>query len=104
MRRIVGNIGCFRLSDSKYGFGRIFQDACVAFYKHIGASEKDIPQTEDYAFIVGVYDTGVKKMKLVEKRPYSSIEEVTAPPDEYEGSDIRRVFCLQEWSDKAFRL
>jgi len=80
LRRIVGNIGCFRLSDSKYGFGRIFQDACVAFYKHIGASEKDIPQTEDYAFIVGVYDSGVKKMKLVEKRPYSSIEEVTAPP------------------------
>ncbi|WP_295068017.1 hypothetical protein [Ruminococcus sp.] len=79
MRRIVGNIGCFKMPDGRYGFGRIFQETAVAFYKHIGVSEGDIPQTEDYAFIVGVYDSGVRKMKLVEKRAYSSIEEVTAP-------------------------
>ena len=80
MRRIAGNIGCFRLPDGRYGFGRIFLGACMAFYKHIGVSERDIPQTEEYAFIVGVYDRGVRKMKLAEKRPYSSDDEITPPP------------------------
>ena len=80
MRRILGNIGCFRLPDGRYGFGRIFDDACVAFYKHIGISEKDAPTTEDYACIVGLYNSSVTKMKMVEKRPYESINEVTPPP------------------------
>lgn len=86
MRRIVGNIGCFRLPDGKYGFGRIFLDSTVAFYRHIGISEYDIPKTEEYLFIVGVYDSSIKKMKLVEKRNYSNENEVTPPPMKIEDS------------------
>lgn len=80
MRRIVGNVGCFKLPNGRYGFGRIFEDGTVAFYKHIGTSENDTPKSEDYLFIVGVYNSGVTKMKLVEKRMYNSIDEVTPPP------------------------
>jgi hypothetical protein len=80
MRRIIGNVGCFQLPDGRYGFGRIFNDVSVAFYKHIGASETDLPTEEKNAFIVSVYNSGVTRMKLVEKRPYISIEEVTSPP------------------------
>ena len=80
MRRIIGNVGCFQLPDGRYGFGRIFNDVSVAFYKHIGVSETDLPKEEKYAFIVSVYNSGVTRMKFVEKRPYISIEEVTAPP------------------------
>ena len=78
MRRILGNVGSFKLPNGKYGFGRIFKSPCVAFYKHIGETEKDVPPTEDYAFIVGVYDYAVTEMKMVEKRMFESIEEVTA--------------------------
>lgn len=53
MRRIVGNVGAFKLPNGEYGFGRIFKYADVAFYRHIGKNEKDLPKTEDYAFIVG---------------------------------------------------
>ena len=67
MRRIIGNVGCFQLPDGRYGFGRIFNDVSVAFYKHIGVSETDLPKEEKYAFIVSVYNSGVTRMKLVEK-------------------------------------
>ena len=73
MRRIVGNVGAFKLPNGEYGFGRIFKYADVAFYRHIGKNEKDLPKTEDYAFIVGVYNSSVSLMKYVEKRPYVSI-------------------------------
>lgn len=42
-----------KLPNGEYGFGRIFKYADVAFYRHIGKNEKDLPKTEDYAFIVG---------------------------------------------------
>lgn len=80
MRRIVGNVGVFKLPNGKYGFGRIFKYADVAFYKHIGENERDLPKSEDYAFIVGVYNSSVTKMKYIEKRPYDYEDEVTAPP------------------------
>lgn len=80
MKRIIGNVGCFCLPDGRYGFGRIYADACVAFYKHIGTSETDLPQNEDYAFIVGLYNSGITQMKLVEKRPFHSLEEAVPPP------------------------
>ena len=80
MRRIIGNIGCFPLPDGRFGFGRIFSDACVAFYRHIGTSPHNLPPDDDYAFTVGLYDRSVAKMKLAEKRPFQRIEEVTAPP------------------------
>ena len=41
MRRIVGNVGAFKLPNDEYGFGRIFKYADVAFYSHIGKNEKD---------------------------------------------------------------
>lgn len=79
MRRILGNIGAFQLPNGKYAFGRIFKDSTVAFYKHFGESENDLPPNEDYAFIVGVYTEGITKMKYVEKRPYADESEVTPP-------------------------
>ena len=41
MRRIVGNVGAFKLPNGEYGFGGIFKYADVAFYRHIGKNEKD---------------------------------------------------------------
>lgn len=79
MRRILGNVGSFKLPNGKYGFGRIFESPCVAFYKHIGETEKDVPPIEDYAFIVCVYSYAVTEMKMVEKRKFESIEEVAHP-------------------------
>ena len=81
MRRILGNIGAFQLPNGKYAFGRIFKEASVAFYKYFGESENDLPPNEDYAFIVGVYNEDVTKMKYVEKRPYADESEVTSPPN-----------------------
>ena len=80
MRRILGNIGAFKLPNGKYGFGRIFKYADIAFYKHFGETEKDLPPNEDYAFIVAVYNSSFTKMKYVEKRPYADESEVTLPP------------------------
>ena len=80
MKRIVGNIGVFRLPNDKFAFGRIFKDSTVAFYKHMGNSEKDLPEKEDYAFIVGVFTEDITKMKLIDKRPFQDEKEVTPPP------------------------
>ena len=80
MRRIPGHIGCFPLPDGRFGFCRLLTDACAAFYRHIVETETDLLQTEEYAFTVGVHDSAVRQMKLVQKRPYQDIAEITAPP------------------------
>ncbi len=48
--------------------------------RQIGDSESDLPQNEDYAFIVGLYNSGITQMKLVAKRPFHSLEEAIPPP------------------------
>ena len=79
----VGDILAIPLPNHKYAFGRIFKDSCVAYYKKIGESIDDIPDTEDYQFIVGTYQKLVKGniWTFVEHRPYKSEDEVTAPPN-----------------------
>ncbi|WP_336774759.1 hypothetical protein [Paenibacillus sp. MMO-58] len=52
----LGDVYLIPLSDGRFAFGRRFKDSCIAIYRYIADSTEDIPQEEDYQFIVGVYD------------------------------------------------
>lgn len=79
----IGDVLAIPLPNGKYAFGRIFKNSYVAYYKKIGENINDIPTTEDYQFIVATYQylTKGKIWEAVERRPYSTDDEVTAPPN-----------------------
>ncbi|MFI5429651.1 Imm26 family immunity protein [Aeromicrobium sp. UC242_57] len=55
-RRKVGDVYQFQLSEGRYAYGRVLEDACVAFYREITASPAEPPiGSRDYQFVVGVY-------------------------------------------------
>ncbi|EIW19430.1 MULTISPECIES: Imm26 family immunity protein [Pelosinus] len=78
----LGDVYAIPLSDGKYGFGRIFKDASIAIYKHIGDSIENLPQKEEYQFIVGVYEDVLKSGNwlIVDNRPFADEEEAWPPP------------------------
>lgn len=79
----LGDIYAIPLPNGKYAFGRIFRDAGIAIYKHLGDSIEDLPQTEDYQFIVGVYEDVLKSgdWPVVDNRPFANEEEAWPPPN-----------------------
>ena len=82
-RRIkLGDVYAIPLPNGKYAFGRRFKDAGIGIYKHIGQSIKDTPKTEDYQFIVGVYDSVLKSehWTVVDNRPFESEDDAFPPP------------------------
>ncbi|SDO12620.1 Immunity protein 26 [Paenibacillus sp. yr247] len=68
----LGNVYAIPLPNAKFGFGRTMEDAGFAVYKHIGESEMDLPKTEDYKYIVGVYWQALRSdgWAVVENRPF----------------------------------
>lgn len=78
----VGNIYAIPLPNGKYAFGRKIMDAGIAIYKYIANEITDLPKTEDYQFIVGVYDYVLKsgEWAVVDYRPFEKDEEIWAPP------------------------
>jgi hypothetical protein len=81
-RKKLGDVYAIPLPNSKFAFGRIFKDAGIGIYKHIGESIVDIPMDENYQFIVGVYDYVLKSgnWSFVENRPFNNVEEAYPPP------------------------
>ncbi|WP_375102284.1 Imm26 family immunity protein (plasmid) [Paenibacillus sp. RS8] len=78
----LGDVFAIPLPDGRFGFGRRFKDASIAIYRYIGSYIEDIPQDEDYQFIVGVYDDVLKsgQWPVIENRPFSNEEEAWPPP------------------------
>jgi hypothetical protein len=78
----IGNIYAIPLPNGKYAFGRTYKDACIAIYNHIGDTVDDLPKTEEYQFIVGVYKDILKsgQWPVVSNRPFNSDEEQWPPP------------------------
>ena len=81
-RRKLGDVYAIPLLNGKYGFGRIFHDASIAVYTHTGTSIQDLPPTEDYQFIVGVYNSTLKSRnwEVVDNRPFNNEEDKWPPP------------------------
>ena len=81
-RTKLGNVYAIPLPDGRFGFGRLFQDGAIAIYKHIGQSIEDVPQSEEYDFIVGVYRDVLTcgDWPVIENRPFGNEEESWPPP------------------------
>jgi len=78
----LGDVYAIPLPDGRFAFGRRFKDASIAIYRYIGKSVEDIPQDEDYQFIVGVYDDVLKsgQWTVVINRPFEDEDEAWPPP------------------------
>ncbi|UHA74903.1 Imm26 family immunity protein [Paenibacillus sp. 481] len=78
----LGDVYAIPLSDGMFSFGRRFKDASIAIYSHVSSSIEDVPQDEDYQFIVGVYDDVLKsgQWPVIENRPFGNEEEAWPPP------------------------
>lgn len=78
----LGDIYAIPLPNGEFAFGRVFNDACIAIYKNTSTSIKDIPQTEDYQFIVGVYKDVLTsgKWEKVANRPFDNSDESWPSP------------------------
>ncbi|TAA71993.1 hypothetical protein D2909_08290 [Planococcus salinarum] len=81
-RRKVGDVYAIPLPDSTYAFGRAFRDAGIGIYRYIGNGLNDLPQDEEYQFIVGVYESALKsgEWPFVENRPFETEEKEWPPP------------------------
>lgn len=81
-RKKIGDVYAIPLPNGKYAFGRIFKDAGIGIYKHIGDTIGDIPIAGEYQFIVGVYDYVLKSgdWTVVENRPFKNDDEAFPPP------------------------
>lgn len=78
----IGDVYAIPLPNGKYAFGRTFKDAAIAIYKHIGSTIEDLPKTEDYQFIVGIYEDVLKSEQwpIVDSRPFKTEDEQWPPP------------------------
>jgi hypothetical protein len=78
----LGDIYQIPLPDGNYAYGRIFKDACIAIYKQLTTTPKQIPEKEEYQFIVGVYEDVLKsgKWEIVDNRPFVKSDEAWPPP------------------------
>lgn len=81
-RRKVGDVYAIPLPNGKFAFGRAFRDAGIGIYHHIGKDINDLPQEEEYQFIVGIYESALKSgsWPFVENRPFKSEDEEWPPP------------------------
>lgn len=79
----VGDVVQFTLPNGRYAYGRILQDASVAFYSGT-TSEPDQPPigSRDYQFVVGVYDDVLSSedVPVVGHDPAQSPEDDWPPP------------------------
>jgi hypothetical protein len=78
----LGDVFSIPLPDGKFAFCRKFRDANIAVYKRIAVAKDDVPEEEEYAFFVGVYDDVLKsgEWEIVSKRPFLTEEESWPPP------------------------
>lgn len=78
----LGDVYQILLPNGKYAYGRFFRDACIAIYRNMSVLPGQVPQTEDYQFVVGVYNDVLKsgKWPVVENRPFKSEDESWPPP------------------------
>jgi len=78
----LGDVYAIPLPNGKYAFGRAFWDGAIAIYEHIAESVEDLPLSEDYQFIVGVYEYVLKsgEWPFVGNRPFNIDEEKWPPP------------------------
>ena len=70
-RKKVGDLYAIQLPDNTYAYGRVLQEVSVAFYRHRGEKIEDLPDKEDYEFIVGVHQSCFKEWIFVENRPFA---------------------------------
>lgn len=64
-RRKIGDIYAIELPNGKYAFGRIMKESGLALYKEMGDSVSNFPETEEYMFIISVYDYVFKESKWI---------------------------------------
>lgn len=77
----VGNMYGITLPNGKFAFGRIMRDAGIAVYSHIGNDITDLPITDEYQFIVGIYKTDINKdLIYIKNIPFETEENEWPPP------------------------
>jgi hypothetical protein len=77
----VGNLYGISLPDGKVAFGRLMRDATIAIYSHIGNDINDLPKSEEYQFIVGIYKTDInKELIYIKNIPFVNEDQEWPPP------------------------
>jgi hypothetical protein len=78
----LGDVYAIPLPDGNYAFGRTFWDGAIAIYEYISTNIEELPPTENYQFIVGVYEHVLKsgEWPVVDNRPFNNDEEIWPPP------------------------
>lgn len=78
----LGDVYCIPLPNGKIAFARLFKEYTLAVYKKMYSDISDLPVSEDYVFIVGVYKDLLQdgKWKIVGNRPFISDYESWPPP------------------------
>lgn len=83
-RRIrVGNLYGISLPNGKMSFGRLMRDGGLAIYNHIGNNIFDLPQNEQYQFIVSIFNADINRdLIYISNIPFAT-EELEWPPPSY---------------------
>ena len=77
----VGNVVEIALPDGTFAYGRLMEDAAVAFYRWRSAASDDPPiGSRDYEFIVGVEYAAVREWPVVGYDPAGAGEDDWPPP------------------------
>lgn len=77
----IGDLYAIELPNGKYAFGRVMKDAGLGIYKKIGNSKNDLPNLEEYIFIISVFDYVYKETEWnhIKNIPFEN-EEDSWPP------------------------
>ncbi len=78
----LGDVYEIALPDGNFAYGRIFQDGCIGIYKEISSIPKQIPESEAYLFVVGVYEDVLKSgdWEIVGNVPFKAEDDAWPPP------------------------
>ncbi|QVK19508.1 hypothetical protein KHQ81_00160 [Mycoplasmatota bacterium] len=73
----LGDIFSIPLPNGKFAFARLFKENVIAVYKKTYTDIIKLPLSEDYQFIVGVYQDLLQDgiWKVVDNRPFESEED-----------------------------
>jgi len=78
----LGDIYLITLPNGKFAFGRLFKESTLAIYKGTYDNASELPVSEEYAFILGVYTDLLHdgKWEIVGNRPFLSDDDAWPPP------------------------
>ena len=96
MRKVkVGDIYAIPLPNGKYAFGRVFKDAGFGIYRKIEDNVTQIPDKEEYQFIVSIYKDLLTDGEWIflKNKPFNSEDDMW-PPKRYIKDKISGCYSI----------